>query len=60
MTSAIINALDTSPLPTWLVVLLMVVVFIVVSVTTAYFTYKSLAAKIKGKQVPDDDGKSSE
>ena len=60
MTSAIIKALDTSPLPTWLTVLIMVVIFIIVSVATAYFTYKSRTAKTKGKQVPDDEEKASE
>jgi len=54
MTSAIIKAFDTSPLPVWLFVILMVLVFIAVSVLTAYFTYKRRMAKNKGKQVPDE------
>ena len=54
MISAIIKAFDTSPLPVWLFVVLMVLVFIIVSVLTAYYTYKSRMAKNKGKQVPDE------
>ena len=54
MTSAIINAIDTSPLPTWLFVLLLVAVFIAVSAVTGYLTFKLRVKAPKGVQKKDE------
>ncbi|MBR3422569.1 MAG: hypothetical protein IKG98_10990 [Ruminococcus sp.] len=50
MTSATINALDASPLPTWLTVLIMVAIFIAVSVISGCLTYKYRVKRRKGVQ----------
>ncbi|MDO4863008.1 MAG: hypothetical protein Q4A05_02460 [Ruminococcus sp.] len=54
MTSATINAAAVSPLPTWLVVVLCVVIFVAVSVVTGYVTYKYRIKSSKGVQEDDD------
>lgn len=54
MTSATINAAAASPLPTWLVVVLCVVIFVAVSVVTGYVTYKYRIKSSKGVQEDDD------
>ena len=40
MTLAIINALDSSPLPKWLTFIILVAIFIVASVVSGYLTFK--------------------
>ena len=55
MTSRIINALSGSPLPTWLVVVLCVVIFVAVSVITGYITYRYRVNSSKGVQETDDN-----
>lgn len=41
MILAIINSLDTfSPLPAWLVVIVLTIIFIIVSLITGYLTFK--------------------
>ncbi len=55
MTSQTINALSGSPLPTWLVVLLCVVIFVAVSALTGYLTYKYRVNRFKGVQDTDEN-----
>lgn len=55
MTSQTINALGTSPLPIWLVVVLCVVIFVAVSVLTGYLTYKYRINRLKGVQDTDEN-----
>ena len=65
MTLQTINAAaDTSPLPTWLAITLIVLLFIVCSVVSAYLAYKVRTAQLKRlrktntdnqrKELPDD------
>ena len=56
MTLATINALSGSPLPTWLVVVLCVVIFVAVSVITGYITYKCRVNSSKGEAEKNGKG----
>lgn len=60
MTSPIINAkFSTAPLPEWLAITLIVLIFIAVSIVSAYLAYKFRSAQYKlareneRKELPD-------
>lgn len=55
MISAIINSIDTSPLPTWLAILILVIVFIAVSAVTGYLTFRYRMNSFKEEQDKNDD-----
>ena len=54
MTSAIINYIVAAPLPTWLLVLILVGIFIAVSVVTGYLTFRLRIKSSKGVRKTDE------
>lgn len=55
MISPIIEAIDTSPLPTWLAILILVIVFIAASALTGYLTFRYRMNSFKEEQDKNDD-----
>ena len=55
MTSLTINALSGSPLPTWLVVVMCVVIFVAVSAVSGYVTYRYRVNSSKGVQEKNEN-----
>lgn len=59
MTLATINAADTSPLPEWLAVILLVALFLAVTAAAAFVTYR-LRMKSHGGERKNDEKNASE
>jgi heme/copper-type cytochrome/quinol oxidase subunit 2 len=54
MTSAIIDSIASTSMPTWLFVLILVGIFIAVSAVTGYLTFKFRVKSSKGVRKKDE------